>query len=100
MNSGVDYHLHGIRFQWDLEKAVINPGKHEVSFEEACEVFFDPFVQLLETQEHEIEVRDKVIGESRRERLLVVVHVWINENGVRIISARRATKQERKAYEN
>ena len=71
--------------------------KHGVTFEEAAEVFFDPFYQTGDASANS-EQRDFMIGYSLSERLLLVVYVERSERS-RIISARVATRAERKLYE-
>ncbi|HEX4022784.1 MAG TPA: BrnT family toxin [Acidobacteriaceae bacterium] len=88
----------GQRFAWDTEKAVLNLLKHAIAFEKACEVFFDPFVRLVDASDRE-EVREAVLGLTEDMALLFVVHVFREGDTIRIISARLATSQERKAYE-
>jgi uncharacterized DUF497 family protein len=66
--------LRGQTFEWDSEKAAINLRKHNVTFQEACEVFFDPFFRLVDST-GEDEAREGAIGYSERSRLLFVVHV-------------------------
>jgi uncharacterized DUF497 family protein len=84
-------------FVWDDKKARENRRKHGVTFEEACEVLFDPFRQGGDASEN-FEERQFVIGFSLKRRMLFVVYT---ERGVRtrIISARKATNEERKLYE-
>lgn len=90
----------GQRFTWDSEKAASNLKKHEVSFETACEVFFDRFLHMEDASVPE-ENRDAAIGMTEDWTLLLVVHLYRDENAaIRIISARRATTQERRIYEN
>jgi uncharacterized DUF497 family protein len=96
----VCYELLGQAFEWDLEKAAANLRKHLVSFEEACEIFFDPFVKLAESPGDEGETRDAAIGLTEDWSLLVVVHVLRRGTSLRIISARPATPSERREYEN
>lgn len=91
--------LRGQTFEWDSEKAAINLRKHNVTFQEACEVFFDPFFCLVDSTAGD-EAREGVIGYSERSRLLFVVHVVRQEETIRIISARPATTEERKIYEH
>jgi uncharacterized DUF497 family protein len=93
------YELHGQTFEWDLEKAAGNLLKHHVAFEQACEVFFDPFLVLVDTGCEE-ESRDAAIGLTEGWSLLVVVHVVRQAGALRIISARPATPSERRDYEN
>lgn len=86
-------------FKWDSEKARTNIAKHAVGFEEATEAFFDPFAQYGDaTPENSAEVRDFVLGYSASSRLLLVVFMGPGSR-TRIISARIATRAERKTYE-
>lgn len=88
-----------IEFEWDRDKAKRNLKKHRVSFEEASSVFRDPFSLTIPDPLHsDEEERFVTLGESHRRRLLVVV-TTDRGNNVRIISARIATRKERKDYE-
>jgi len=88
-----------LAFGWDEEKAKQNLKKHRVSFEEASTVFGDPLSLTVPDPAHsEAEERFVILGHSHTGKLLVVVHTERGDN-IRIISARRATKQERKDYE-
>ncbi|MBD2361152.1 BrnT family toxin [Anabaena minutissima FACHB-250] len=91
------YRLQGIEFEWDENKARSNIEKHGVTFEEATEIFFDPFYQIGDATTNN-EQRDFMLGYSLAQRLLLVVYV---ERGrrTRIISARPANRNERKLYE-
>lgn len=91
------FELQGIGFEWDAEKYAVNLRKHGVKFEEAAEVFFDPENQFGDASVDD-EFREYVIGYSLSNRVLLVVFVE-REIRTRIISARRATAQERKLYE-
>ena len=87
------------RFEWDDAKALANQRKHGVPFEEAASVFFDPLAYTFDDPDHSVgESRSLTFGLSQAGRLLVVVH---SERGraIRIISARRATRNERDIYE-
>jgi hypothetical protein len=86
-------------FEWDENKAQSNLEKHGVSFEEAATVLGDPMSLTIPDPQHsEAEDRFISMGESYRRRLIVVVHTdWSDR--IRIISARLATRQERKTYE-
>ena len=95
----IQINLHNIIFEWDIQKAATNVHKHEISFETACEVFFDPFLYHLEDEIVDCELRETVIGMTENWRLLQVVYV-LREDVIRIISARKATKYERRWYEN
>jgi len=84
---------------WDSRKAAANLKKHEVTFETACEVFFDPFVMLLDASVQGSS-REAALGLTEDWSLLCVVHVEWEKDAIRIISARKATAGERKRYEN
>ena len=90
---------HGQRFVWDSEKASINVRKHGVSFEVACQVFFDPFIRIKDASADE-EQWDAAIGLTEDWTLLFVAHISREVDTIRIISARLATMQERRAYED
>ena len=86
-------------FEWDEGKASENVRKHGVAFAEAVTVFGDTFsVTIYDPDHSEDEDRFITIGISARLRHLVVVHSERGDN-VRIISARKATRQERESYE-
>lgn len=88
-----------MEFEWDENKAEINLKKHGVSFHEAATVFGDALAITFDDPEHSIgEYRYITFGLSRFNRLLVVSHTE-REDKMRIISARRMTKRERKIYE-
>jgi hypothetical protein len=70
-----------------------------LGFTHAAEAFFDPFFRVVDASEEE-EARDAIIGMDKRWNTLFVVHVVIEEAGVRIISAREATRSEREFYED
>lgn len=89
----------GIRFVWDRGKAELNLRKHGVSFETACEIFFDPLVRLLRSEMIGGEDRDAALGMTEEWKLLVVVHTFRQES-IRLISARPATPRERESYED
>jgi hypothetical protein len=98
MIRNVRFCLHGVTFEWDTAKADANLVQHGVPFELACEVFFDPFAQVADaTEAHE--TRDATIGRTESQALLFVVHVIRHEEIIRIISARYATPQERRTFE-
>jgi uncharacterized DUF497 family protein len=93
----VSYHLQGIAFEWDDQKARANVEGHGVTFEEAAEAFLDPFALSADASVSG-EQRDSILGYSFAQRLLLVVHMERSEV-TRIISARPATRAERKLYE-
>ena len=85
-------------FDWEPRKAASNQRKHGVSFEEAAEVFDDPLALYVADLDH-AEIRLVIIGSSSRGRLLYVVSVELEGDEIRIVSARRATRNERLRYE-
>ena len=85
-----------VRFTWDPRKAAINLRKHGVTFEEATTVFGDPLALIVEDSADPD--RALIIGESVVQRVLVTVFLEVHEQAIRIISARRATKRERRRY--
>jgi len=90
------FKLQSVEFEWDAEKYATNLRKHDVKFEEAAEVFFDP-LSIYDNVSIEEERREYVLGFSYSAKILFVVFV---ERGVRtrIVSARPATSQERNDY--
>lgn len=96
----LDYEM---KFEWDEIKNKINQEKHGVSFEEAKEVFDDALqISRLDHRFNYFEERWITLGASKKERLLVVANLFFTDEGeeiVRIISARKANNNERKAYE-
>jgi uncharacterized DUF497 family protein len=89
----------GVRFAWDEAKAEFNLKKHGVTFEEAATVFADENAKLKHDPDHsEKEDRFILLGFSPKLRLLVVCHAYRDKNLIRIISARKATRNESKQY--
>ena len=95
----VKYSLHNIAFEWDSHKAAANLQKHNMTFELACEAFFDPFVCYLNDEMIDGEFRETIIGLSTNWQALYVVYV-LRDEIIRIISARLVTSTERETYEN
>ena len=88
-----------LEFEWDDDKAKSNRKKHGVSFEEAASVFADPLAAIFDDKAHSVdEQREIIVGQSASIRLLLVSFTE-REGAIRIISAREATKRERKDYE-
>ena len=88
-----------MKFEWDNNKAQVNDDKHGVTFEEAQTVFADPLAAIFDDERHsDKETREIIVGHSTANRLLLVCFTQRAE-AVRLISARPATKQERKDYE-
>jgi uncharacterized DUF497 family protein len=91
-------------FEWDPEKARANLEKHGVSFEDAAGIFLDPHASSLFDEDHaDREERWVTLGTSRSGRLLVTSHTFhdLGEGRyrIRLISARKATRAERRTYE-
>ena len=93
--------MNSIKFEWEASKAASNIQKHGVSFEEARTVFFDERARLINDPDHsESEERFILLGFSSSLRVIVVCHCYRSEgNVIRIISARKATATEKKAYD-
>jgi uncharacterized protein len=94
----VQFAYRDVQFEWDPYKAASNLAKHGVAFETACEAFLDPFRRVVDAASPD-EARDAVIGNTESELLLTVIHLVRHEEIIRIISARRASKEERRLYE-
>jgi len=91
-----------IKFEWNDLKALKNIEKHGISFEEASAVFYDDFaVQFYDESHSELEEdRFLILGISNKSRMLMVCHCEKQSGDVlRLISARKATKNERKFYQ-
>jgi uncharacterized DUF497 family protein len=91
-----------VRFEWDEAKARANLAKHGVAFEDAKLVWEDPFHTLVFDRVEGGEERWQAVGVVGAVALLLVVHVYpsaSDEQTVRIVSARKATKHERRRYE-
>lgn len=92
--------MNSLKFEWDNNKASINKQKHGITFEEASTIFSDENAILFDDPEHsEVEERFLMIGISEQTNMLIVSHCYRGENDIiRIISARKATKKETKQY--
>ena len=92
-----------MRFEWDEKKNLVNQSKHNLSFETAQDVFSDPLHVSKPDQVVDGELRWLTVGIVGALALIVVAHTFRDEDGedvVRIISARKASRQERRDYEN
>ncbi len=90
-----------LSFEWDERKSISNQKKHGVSFEEAVTVFSDELARLIPDPAHSVdEERFILMGLSAELRLLTVCHCERSSGLIRIISARKADKFERKQYED
>ena len=92
--------MNDLRFEWDEKKDHANQRKHKISFDEASTVFFDENARLIPDPDHSaIEDRFIIMGLSNNLRVLVVVHCYREKDEViRIISARKATRNEQESY--
>ena len=92
-----------MKFEWNDEKNKINCEKHNVSFEEAKEVFLDPMhISKLDYRFDYFEERWITIGATGKNKILIVANIFFDDNGeeiIRIISARKANQKERIFYE-
>jgi hypothetical protein len=87
-----------MEIQYDPSKAETNERKHGVSFDEATSVLFDPMGLSFEDNDSESEHRWVLLGMSNKDRLLVVVYTLRDDEIIRLISARKATRKEVKQY--
>lgn len=92
--------MDGMTFSWDDRKDRANRKKHGVAFEEATTVFADENARVMHDPDHsQDEDRFILLGFSAKLRLLVVAHAYrLKETEIRIISARKANRNERKQY--
>lgn len=92
--------INNMTFEWDEEKAKSNLKKHSVNFESAAEVFSDENALMIPDPDHsETEERFIIIGSSSKLECLTVCHCYRDdETIIRIISARKATKNESREY--
>ncbi|HMT91696.1 BrnT family toxin [uncultured Thiothrix sp.] len=89
-----------LEFEWDDTKALINEKKHGISFIEAMSIFSDPLeLTMLDPEHSKEEFRFLSIGRSAQGHLLVVSYTERQPAAIRLISARPATRHERKQYE-
>jgi uncharacterized protein len=93
-----------LEFDWDPEKAQSNITKHDIAFEDAMSVFTDPLaMSRLDVYTSATEERWITVGLGGQSNLLLVVHTYIEVSSdhtyIRIISARKPTKNERRQYE-
>ena len=90
------------RFAWDRAKSLTNRRKHGISFELAALVFFDPLHVSVQDRIEDGEVRWQTVGQVGGMMIVVVAHTIVEEENaeiIRIVSARPATRKERKRYE-
>lgn len=88
-----------LEFVWDPTNAKANQAKHGVSFEEAVTVFADPVARIFDDENHsDDERREIIIGASMKRRLILVCFT-VRGTRIRLLSARKTTRLERKDYE-
>ena len=98
--ADVNFKLNETAFVWDSEKEKANIRNHDgISFRLAATAFFDPFLKLIDASRND-ETRDAIVGFDKKGRLLFVVHMELEEEAIRIISARQATSSERDFYDS
>ena len=92
-----------MRFEWDERKNRANIEKHQISFDEAKDIFEDPLhIAKLDCRFSYFEERWITIGSTKNDKILVVANIFFDDNGeeiIRIISARKATQKEKDFYE-
>ena len=92
-----------MKYEWDKNKNKLNQQKHGISFEEAKEVFDDPLqISKLDKRFSYFEERWITVGSTLQHKVLVVANLFFTDDGeeiIRIISARKVNKLERKIYE-
>lgn len=87
-----------MQVEFDPDKAAVNLKKHGVSLDEAAGSLLDPFALVREDEDAEGEVRFVLVGMSREDRLLTVCYTLREEEIIRLISARQATRREERQY--
>jgi uncharacterized DUF497 family protein len=89
-----------VKFEWDENKNQANIKKHGINFAEAVYVFSDPFALNIPDNEHSaVEERWILLGKSLQMSVLLIVHTYREGDSIRIISARKSTKNEQHIYE-
>lgn len=96
-----DHHFihRGTSFVWDAAKNAGNLRLHGIRFEDAVQAFFDPFVRVVDASRND-QLRDKLIGRLDDDRLFAVVHLEVEGEAFRIISAWPASLEERAIYDS
>jgi hypothetical protein len=87
-----------MKFEWDENKNQMNIRKHGIDFRDAVYVFADPFALSIEDKYSEGEARWLMLGINLKQQILVVAHTFRYHDVTRIISARKATPQEKATY--
>ncbi len=88
-----------MKFEWDENKNQLNMRKHGINFRDAAYVFSDPFALNMPDNEHsDNEERWLLLGKNLNDQTLLVVHTFRTTERIRIISARKATLNEKSTY--
>jgi uncharacterized DUF497 family protein len=87
-----------VEFTWDARKDRLNRQKHRISFDTALHVFDDPYHVTTQDREIDGEPRWQTIGMVGAHNVLLVAHIAEEDDAIRIISARKATRTERRIY--
>ncbi len=95
----MNFHLDGLDFIWDANKAASNLSKHGIEFQLACQVFLDRYA-IYGDASVVGESRQFITGQTKDLRLLFVIHLEREDAAIRIVSARKATGREKRLYEN
>ena len=91
--------MRGLKFEWDDAKDAENRRKHGLGFEDAKPAFADVFARVIADPDHSLGEERFILLGMGASQLLVVCHCEVEPDVIRIISARRASRHERKAYE-
>ena len=94
----IEFEANHTLFVWDMEKGPENQARHDIEFTEAATVFEDPLLVITDAARNG-EIRDKAIGFSNTGKLLAVVHMEVDGEFIRIISAWPATAAETEIYD-
>lgn len=90
--------MNELYFEWDERKRVSNIKKHKIDFADVTDLFYDEETIIIVDSEHYDEERYIALGMDTKSRVVVVVHVYRDEDVIRIISARRGDSKERRQY--
>lgn len=95
-----DIIINELSFEWNEEKNEINKKKHGISFEEAASVFFDDYARIYFDLAHSSSEERYILIGTIKTAIVVVCHCYVENNIIRIISARKATRKESSVYKN
>ncbi len=89
-----------MEYEWDPVKATVNYRKHRIRFADAISVFMDEMALTMEDETSIYERRFITLGQDAFDRVLFIVYTYRHETVIRLISARKATAEERQQYED